>query len=248
MHQQAKNIKGFNILELLVVIAIVAVISAAAYPNFNSWRKDRATRSSALDIKNLLQNINAQVQRGSYGFVQVQLTELAGTVTATSRGMTNDKLLSKIRSTNSNWWNAGEENLRCKMDTDPDFEIDSDGGGSYWTHDGSVNTDEDPANDLVQVNVREFENIALDFREESGAICFSTDGTWYQGNGALIEGGETSNVLYVCTRSGAVNRCAIAATGRPTGEYEALFEISWSRFGNVEMQKWNNRQKKWVLQ
>ena len=51
MHQQAKNIKGFNILELIVVIVIISVLSAAAYPNFSHWRKERATRSAAIEIK-----------------------------------------------------------------------------------------------------------------------------------------------------------------------------------------------------
>ena len=51
MRVQEKNIKGFNILELLVVIAIISVVSAAAYPNFSSWRKERELRGAAEEIK-----------------------------------------------------------------------------------------------------------------------------------------------------------------------------------------------------
>ena len=51
MHQQAKNIKGFNILELLVVITIISVLSAAAYPNFNHWRKNVQQEVLQLKLK-----------------------------------------------------------------------------------------------------------------------------------------------------------------------------------------------------
>ena len=48
MQVQEKNIKGFNLIELLVVIAIISVISAAAYPNFSSWKKAREVRGAAV--------------------------------------------------------------------------------------------------------------------------------------------------------------------------------------------------------
>ena len=259
MHQQEKNIKGFNILELLVVLAIIAVISATAYPNFNSWRKARIIRAAAVDIKNLLQNTSAQVQRGSYGFSQVELSEIDGAVTAVSRGMKNDRLLSKIRDGGSTWY-TDDENLRCRMSTNDGFDQDPDvpvpvddldtpdidesvsEPYSYWSDDGSVNIDDDPNNDLMQVNVREFDDIALNFSGDEGAVCFSADGSWYQGNGEL----ENVNVLYICNKSLKYNQCGIATTGDPNIEHENLYEISWTRFGNITMQKW--ARGKWALQ
>ena len=50
MRAQEKNIKGFTILELLVVIVIISVISAAAYPNFSSWQKERQVRAAAVAV------------------------------------------------------------------------------------------------------------------------------------------------------------------------------------------------------
>ena len=148
MHQQAKNIKGFNILELIVVIVIISVLSAAAYPNFSHWRKERATRSAAIEIKSLIENIYAQTQRGYYGFVQVQFKRSmpAGNLIAISRGMKKDKLLLKVRSPSSAWWNE-EQRLRCRMDEDTGFSIDPDSPdpdnpSSYWSDDGSVNVDD----------------------------------------------------------------------------------------------------------
>ena len=73
MQALAKNIKGFNIIELLIVIVIVGIISAVAYPNFNEWRKEREVRGATVKIKNAIQAINSQVQRGMYGFVQVYI-------------------------------------------------------------------------------------------------------------------------------------------------------------------------------
>ena len=147
MHQQEKNIKGFNLLELIVVIVIIAVISAAAYPNFSSWRKERAARSAAIEIKSIIENIHAQSQRGLYGFVQVEFTESKGNLTVTSRGMKKDKLLSKVRDPNSMWWIDVAEH-RCLMDVNAGFSDDFDEPGTaYWSDDGSVNVDEDATND-----------------------------------------------------------------------------------------------------
>ena len=84
MRVQEKNIKGFNILELLVVIVIISVVSAAAYPNFSSWRKERELRGAAGEIKNLFSNISSQVQRGLYAFVQVEVTENGDALTSSS--------------------------------------------------------------------------------------------------------------------------------------------------------------------
>ena len=248
MHQQEKNIKGFNLLELIVVIVIIAVISAAAYPNFSSWRKERAARSGAIEIKSIIENIHAQSQRGLYGFVQVQFTESKGNLTVISRGMKKDKLLSKVRDPSSLWWNDTEEQ-RCKMDIDGGFSDDIDEPGTaYWSDDGSVNVDEDATNDLAQVSIKEYDNIAIDFINTSGAICFSSDGTWFQGNGGLLTGDVTHSVLYVCPLKNKVDRCIVNTEGIPNKQHEYIFEISWSRFGNVAMQKWNVKRGTWGLQ
>ena len=45
---------------------------------------------------------------------------IAGNLIAISRGMKKNKLLLKVRSTNSTWWNE-EQRLRCKMDDDTGF-------------------------------------------------------------------------------------------------------------------------------
>ena len=58
MRAPEKNIRGFNLLELLVVVVIVSVISAVAYPNFSSWKKEREVRGAAVKIKNLFTKLS----------------------------------------------------------------------------------------------------------------------------------------------------------------------------------------------
>ena len=95
-----------------------------------------------------------------------------------------------------------------------------------------------------------YDNIAIDFINTSGAICFSSDGTWFQGNGGLLTGDVTHSVLYVCPLKNKVDRCIVNTEGIPNKQHEYIFEISWSRFGNVAMQKWNVKKGggTWALQ
>ena len=71
MRVPEKKSKGFTLLELLVVIAIVGLISAVAYPNFSSWKKDREVRVVAEKVANLFSSFSTLSQRGSYPYVQV---------------------------------------------------------------------------------------------------------------------------------------------------------------------------------
>ena len=274
MQQPEKKIKGFNILELLVVIVIVGILSAAAYPNFSDWRRERAARASTVKIKNLIQGINAQVQRGSYAYVQVLFENTNDKLSVTSKGMKMDTLTTMINSSTSDW--NTDPASRC--DTDSDDYWDDDGSPSIvytYRQDGDGNdildgegnpiieSSTEVPNTKLEVAQLELGKITTTFTgsEDSpamGAVCFSKNARWYSGAGNFVSssptetgGTETSvdTILFLCTRNNDFPICDIdEATGRPTSDHSNLFLLEWSRFGNVTMEKWIIKNNDWVLQ
>ena len=236
MRVRDEKIKGFNVLELLIVIAIIGVLSAVAYPNFSNWQKDRETRSAVVKIKSLIEGINAQVQRGQYAFVQVDVEEDDGLI-VTSKGMKPKTLATLLNNGESDWW--VKPNERCNT---ADTAVDEE---AYW--------DEDP--DLDKIGVRQIvlDNVATTWLEDKGAVCFGKNDQWYSGNGKLVSssGGDVSvdSYLFICNRSRTRSQCDIDNyTGEPTTEHDYLYVIEWSRFGNIKLEKWNKRDSEWIEQ
>ncbi len=237
MRAQEKNIKGFTILELLVVIVIISVVSAAAYPNFSSWRKERAVRAAAVEIKNLFTNISSQVQRGMYAFVQVHVEEDATNqiLTITSKGMHTGTMLTRAR--NEGGWTTDME-TRCNQ-TQP------------WDDEGS------PTNTKLEVAQLVYDNITTDFDKDNpeGTICFSKDGRYYSVTGAFeLE----FPFFYICGRSSTNKSCNMNGNAPPDDApdvgLDIVFKIKWSRFANITLDKWSDTLKEdgepigWVLQ
>ena len=240
MRVQDEKIKGFNILELLIVIAIIGVLSAVAYPNFSDWQKDRETRSAVVKIKSLIEGINAQVQRGQYAFVQVDVEEDDGLI-VTSKGMKPKTLATLLNNGESDWW--VKPNERCKI-------VDK---AVYWDEDPDPNRDQIIDLDKIEVRQITLDNVATTWREDKGAVCFGKNDQWYSGNGELVSssGGDVSvdSYLFICNRSRTRSQCDIDNdTGEPTTEHDYLYVIEWSRFGNIKLEKWNKRDLEWIEQ
>ena len=251
MRVQDEKIKGFNVLELLIVIAIIGVLSAVAYPNFSDWRKDRETRNSVVKIKSLIEGINAQVQRGQYAFVQVDveegrlINEDDGLI-VTSKGMKPKTLATLLNNGESDWWVRPNE--RCNIVDEAD-EADE----AYWDED--PDPDRNQIIDLDKIEVRQIvlDNVATTWRDEIGAVCFGKNDQWYSGNGELVSSSGddviVDSYLFICNRSNTRSQCDIDnVTGEPTTEHDHLYVIEWSRFGNIKLEKWNKRDAEWIEQ
>ena len=248
MRVQDEKIKGFNVLELIIVIAIIGVLSAVAYPNFSDWRKDRETRNSVVKIKSLIEGINAQVQRGQYAFVQVDVEE--GTLTneddgliVTSKGMKPKTLATLLNNGESDWW--VKPNGRCKIVDKVDE--------AYWDED--PDPDRNQIIDLDKIEVRQIvlDNVATTWRDDVGAVCFGKNDQWYSGNGELVSSSGddviVDSYLFICNRSNTRSQCDIDnVTGEPITEHDHLYVIEWSRFGNIKLEKWNKRDAEWIEQ
>ena len=106
--QQNQDIKGFTILELLAVLAIVAVVSAMGFPNFMSWKTDREIRLATEKVSSMITNINTQVKRGNFLYVQLQIEPNSVNETNfTTKGIYQD--------TYSNILNDSNIKIECKI-------------------------------------------------------------------------------------------------------------------------------------
>ena len=242
MQVQEKNIKGFNLIELLVVIAIISVISAAAYPNFSSWKKAREVRGAAVKIKSLFTNINSQVQRGLYGFVQVEVTasKTGGEVVVISKGMKLSNIVKKINDSTDDW--NTDQTLRCALVQDWDDE-----GSSKIIVTIDPETEEEVVemipNNKLEVAELKFDDIAVNFEDKSGTVCFSKDGSWY----STAEKFDSSGAFYIC--EGKEIKCNVKDNGDPNDlNQDNLFALNWSRFGNITLEKWSKSKSEWILQ
>ena len=219
-----KKTKGFTLLELLVVIAILGILSAAVYPNFSSWIKERKVRHAAEKIKYLISSINTQVQRGSYELVQVRFIE-DGSVTIFTSGIGTNSLAAKKKDPGNDF---NKKNTRCNINND------------YWDDLGSDG--ESPGG----VGIFMSDEIAINFASETHAVCFSKDGSYFSDSGI-------KSPLIICLRRITIVKCnatrdktekTIPAIddykidGDWIGDENYIYGVEWTRFGSVAMMKW----------
>ena len=243
MRALEKNIKGFNVLEIMIVLVIIGVISAAALPNFSSWKRDREVRSAAVKIKDLLTNIVSQVQRGQYAFVQVHVVEEKDDekLVIVSKGIGMDQYTLRKRNV-PNW--KTDFSVRCEPNPEG---VKSD--DLPWDDEGGLSN-------KLEVSKIELSNVKTEFADSYGTVCFSKDGTWYSSDGKFITSlGEVVSGFRICEASMNSAICKSTADGSPDPELENVYEISWSRFGNIIYEKWKAPDEdcadcvgKWVLQ
>ena len=225
MEMQAKTIKGFTLLELLVVITIVSLISAAAYPNFNSWRSDRIVSKAATKLSVIFSTVFNYTQNGSYPFVQVYIdtttAEIAGAkngdeILVMGKGIPQDYFADALSRSNTS-------KLACSIDSTITWQ------------------------EGISQKIRN-DKIFFDFIDKGG-ICFSRNFSHYSINEENGELAKDGNYIQLCLRS------TFHADGCKLGDINntgPVYKVEWSRFGKVNLFKLikgrnGEQEKDWVL-
>ena len=222
MHQLVENNKGFTTLEVIVVLCIVGILSAFAFPQIMDWNKSRAVKTDVIRVVNIFDNINSQVQRGLYAFAQVYMNF----ETDQDTGITTLTVTSR---------GMTADTLGNKITQDMTFRSETDRCSldrEDWDHDGADT-------DRAEVSQEILNNIETNFNGEE-AVCFSKDGRWYSTSNFF----QGSNSFEMSGRGGV---CDDQDEKGPQCDYR----IVWSRFGNIKLEKWNQRKGasgEWVSQ
>ena len=249
MQMQQKKIKGFTLLELMVVIIIIGLISAIGFLPFQSWRSDRLARAGAVSVSSVIQDIYSQVQRGHYSFSMFRVHSVTKSNETnwfiSSYGMETENFTTLVRN-KYNGTTLAEFHVfekRCKTD----LLFDS---VNMWDDQGYPISSGDKASKKLTVSSYEIDDklsigVSGVDKLTEGTVCFSKDGSYYAAGGmflsgtfggggdSAIVGGEPSirEEMYVCTAESGADSCSSSS--------ENFYSITWSRFGNIDMQKLN---------
>ena len=234
MQSIPKKINGFTILEVIIVLSLVGIISAIGIPKFNSWNKDRVVRAEAERVRDIVVSINSQVQRGLYGFGQFQVDVEGSNVSFSTNGM----LMA---------------NIATRVFVGGDICLTGDPAEDYWDHFGA---------DRQNAEVRFYQTDEIKVDITNGVVCFSKDGSLFSGGIDFGDNTDVVETIFICSRDietcqdpeGDDELVGTAEVGAQPEEIDddddggVIYVVSWSRFGNVKLEKWNSILSQWIVQ
>ena len=234
MHSTPKKIKGFTILEVIIVLSLVGIISAIGIPQFNSWNKDRVVRAEAERVRDIVTSITSQVQRGLYGFGQFQVDVTGANVSFSTNGMLMANIATRV------------------FRDGTDVCLSGDLAEDYWDHFGT---------DRQNAEVRFYQTNEIKVDVSNGVVCFSKDGSLFSGGIDFGDNAEVVETIFICSRD--TETCEdpegddIELTETEVGGAQpeeaddddgVIYVVTWSRFGNVKLEKWNSNSSQWIVQ
>ena len=234
MHSTLKKVKGFTILEVIIVLSLVGIISAIGIPNFNSWNKDRVVRAEAERVRDIVTSITSQVQRGLYGFGQFQVDVTGANVSFSTNGMLMANIATRV------------------FRDGTDVCLSGDLAEDYWDHFGT---------DRQNAEVRFYQTDEIKVDITNGVVCFSKDGSLFSGGLDFGDNAEVVETIFICSRD--TETCEdpegddIELTDTEVGGAQpeeaddddgVIYVVTWSRFGNVKLEKWNSNSSQWIVQ
>ena len=233
MQSTPKKINGFTILEVIIVLSLVGIISAIGIPQFNSWNKDRVVRAEAERVRDIVTSITSQVQRGLYGFGQFQVDVTGANVSFSTNGMLMANIATRV------------------FRDGTDVCLSGDLAEDYWDHFGT---------DRQNAEVRFYQTDEIKVDITNGVVCFSKDGSLFSGGLDFGDNAEVVETIFICSRNtetcedpeaDEIELTGTEVEGDQPEEVEdsgVIYVVSWSRFGNVKLEKWNSNSSQWIVQ
>jgi len=210
--QQKQDIKGFTVLELIVVITIIAIVSTVGYPNFMNWKADRELRAAVEKVSSMITNINTQVQRGNFQYVQLEISP---------NGLSDTSFYTKgmYQDTYSDILNDAGKTIDCRINN-----------SSYW--------DEHKVEETTKKIAVHIDGDGSVCFSKDGSK-FKAAGKIDNNINLTINGENKDDYIILCTQNNAKktgNKCGV---NQGSGLEKPAYLVLWSRFGTVKKYKWS---------